>query len=394
MSHLFLYARRSTLSVLIVLCLAALTVSYAYAGNASRPLAATTVLGAPDAAVNGKFAVGSATVGSKALTVTGVIDFLGAGTVHNYFSQGGGNNMQINSNVDEANTVDDATRSQWKLVLGSSLDQFSLRRSPTGGTYNEDALFFIDGDTGNVGIATVDTSNLPAIPFTTLARLHVQTASGDAILGLATATTGVTYGMYGRSDSPSGVGVFGFASATTVSTTGASYGVYGRSDSPSGVGVYGTAVSTTGTNYAGYFSGNVHVNGTLTKSAGGFRIDHPLDPSNMYLSHSFVESPDMTNLYTGVVTLDDNGEAWVELPDWFEALNKDFRYALTPIGQSAPLYIAEEIQDNQFKIGGGVAGMEVSWFVTGIRHDPYAEENRIPVEEDKPAAEPGDVSIP
>ena len=29
--------------------------------------------------------------------------------------------------------------------------------------------------------------------------------------------------------------------------------------------------------------------------------------------------------------------------------------------------------------------VEVSWQVTGIRHDPYAEKHRIPVEEDKPA---------
>ena len=33
--------------------------------------------------------------------------------------------------------------------------------------------------------------------------------------------------------------------------------------------------------------------------------------------------------------------------------------------------------------------MKVSWQVTGIRHDPYADANRIPVEETKPAAERG-----
>jgi hypothetical protein len=127
---------------------------------------AVQIIGDPDAAVSGRFAVGTASVGSKALTVVGVIDFLGAGTVHNYFTQGPGNNMQINTNVDEANAVGDATRSQWKLVLGSSLDWFSIRRSPVGGTYNEDALFFIEGSTGRVGIATVDTGNGAVVPFT------------------------------------------------------------------------------------------------------------------------------------------------------------------------------------------------------------------------------------
>jgi hypothetical protein len=333
--------------------------------------------------------------------------------VHNYFTQGAGNNMQINTNVDEANAVGDASRSQWKLVLGSALDWFSIRRSPAGGTYNEDALFFIEGSTGNVGIATVDTSNGAAIPFTPQARLHVQTASGDAVRGIATATTGSANGVYGQSNSPLGFAVHGYASPTT----GANYGVLGSSNSLSGYGVAGLAFNSLGTNYgvygetysssgygvfgsnlfggyAGYFQGNVHVAGTLTKSAGGFRIDHPLNPANQYLNHSFVESPDMMNLYNGNVALDDSGQAWVQLPDWFEALNQDFRYQLTSIGQFAPLYIAQEVQDNRFLIGGGVPGMLVSWQVTGIRHDPYAEAHRIPVEEDKPLDEQGTFLYP
>jgi hypothetical protein len=90
------------------------------------------------------------------------------------------------------------------------------------------------------------------------------------------------------------------------------------------------------------------------------------------------------------VAADANGEAWVELPEWFEALNRDYRYQLTPIGAPGPnLYIAEEIRNNRFKIAGGTPGMKVSWQVTGIRRDPYAETHRIPVEEDKPPEERG-----
>ncbi len=137
------------------------------------------------------------------------------------------------------------------------------------------------------------------------------------------------------------------------------------------------------------FDGDVDVDGTLTKSAGSFRIDHPLDPANKYLSHSFVESPDMKNIYDGVVVLDGAGEALVELPDWFEALNQDFRYQLTCIGAFAPVYIAEQISGNRFTIAGGEPGMKVSWQLTGIRHDRYAEAHRIPVEEVKPAREQG-----
>ena len=93
--------------------------------------------------------------------------------------------------------------------------------------------------------------------------------------------------------------------------------------------------------YAGYFVGNTHVTGTLSKSAGSFKIDHPLDPENKTLSHSFVESPDMKNIYDGQVPLDDDGGATVKLPAYFGALNRDFRYQLTAIGGAAPsLHIA------------------------------------------------------
>jgi hypothetical protein len=130
------------------------------------------------------------------------------------------------------------------------------------------------------------------------------------------------------------------------------------------------------------------VTGTLTKGAGSFRIDHPLDPDHKYLSHSFVESPDMMNVYNGNATLDAEGRATVELPDYFEALNRDFRYQLTAIGAPGPnLYIAEGVKQNRFRIAGGRPYAHVSWQVTGVRQDTYAEEHRIKVEEDKAPAE-------
>jgi hypothetical protein len=156
----------------------------------------------------------------------------------------------------------------------------------------------------------------------------------------------------------------------------------------------GVSISTDGLialNVAGgpsFFDGDVTVNGTLTKSAGSFRIDHPLQPEHKYLSHSFVESPDMMNVYNGNATLDASGRATVELPDYFEALNRDFRYQLTPIGAPGPnLYIAEGVQQNRFRIAGGRAYAHVSWQVTGVRQDTYANEHRIKVEEDKAPAE-------
>jgi hypothetical protein len=140
---------------------------------------------------------------------------------------------------------------------------------------------------------------------------------------------------------------------------------------------------------AGEFHGDVYVLGNILKTGGGFRIGHPLDPAAKYLSHTFVESPDMKNIYDGIVVLDAGGEAEIELPSWFDSLNTEFRYQLTCIGGYASIYIAQEVQSNRFKIAGGVPGMKVSWQVTGIRQDAWANAHSIPVEEEKPAAEWG-----
>src|SRR5215472_15360543 len=145
-----------------------------------------------------------------------------------------------------------------------------------------------------------------------------------------------------------------------------------------------------GSGIAAFFEGDVSVFGNLSKSSGSFKIDHPLDPANKYLYHSFVESPDMKNIYDGVVTLDVNGQAVVVLPDWFDALNKDFRYQLTSIGAPGPnLYVSQEISGNHFAIAGGKPGAKVSWQVTGTRQDAWANAHRIPVEQEKSAQERG-----
>jgi hypothetical protein len=224
-----------------------------------------------------------------------------------------------------------------------------------------------------------------------------NSASGYAISGQnsgGTAIKGTGFkGVWG--DSSNGTGVYGttaYANGTAIyginsAVTGTGNGVIGSVSS--GGSAYGVWGINAGGGYAGVFNGNVSVNGTLTKSAGSFKIDHPLDPANKYLSHSFVESPDMKNVYDGVAELDESGEAWIDLPEYFEALNRDFRYQLTCMGEFAPVYIAKKIAGNRFKIAGGAPGGEVSWQVTGIRQDAYANAHRIPVEEFKNAEQAG-----
>jgi hypothetical protein len=209
---------------------------------------------------------------------------------------------------------------------------------------------------------------------------------GFAVRGRSTWGTGATAGVYGENASNTGYGVQAissgnhgtavYAEAAALGPTGNRYALY-------------AIANTIANSWAGYFNGNVNVTGSLAKGSGTFKIDHPLDPENKFLYHSFVESPDMMNVYNGVVTLDASGRATVRLPSYFEALNKDFRYQLTCIGGFAPVYIESKVRDNAFTIAGGREGLEVSWQVTGIRKDAFANANRVIPEVDKPESQKG-----
>lgn len=235
---------------------------------------------------------------------------------------------------------------------------------------------------------------------------------GRGVFGANASTTGIITGVHGQI---AGAGSFGSAAVkgtvlgiTLTGTPGFSVtpgglftgdrGILGYCPNAGGGGVIGAESNAAGTGNQewgglavngfsvygsnnGSIGGNFSVTGTLSKGAGSFKIDHPLDPENKYLYHSFVESPDMMNVYNGNIVLNSRGEATVVLPDWFEVLNRDFRYHLTAIGQPSPnLFIAREVEGNEFQIAGGRPGTKVSWTVTGIRHDRFAEANRIPGE--------------
>jgi len=239
----------------------------------------------------------------------------------------------------------------------------------------------------------------------------------SGILGQNVSTAPDAHGIIGISSSSSAGGVYGSNATGFGSIGNGVYGVFGQAEDLAGGGVVGQLSGALGATQAGYLgayvrgyeyavyadnditfegllwgedgvnptyvyldapTGSGEVSGMFSKGGGTFKIDHPLDPENKYLYHSFVESPDMMNIYNGVEVFDENGFATVELPDYFEALNKEFRYQLTAIGAAMPnLYVAEEINSNTFVIGGGEANKKVSWQVTGVRQDKFANENRV-----------------
>jgi hypothetical protein len=241
-----------------------------------------------------------------------------------------------------------------------------------------------------------------------LVGLTIGTIEGAA--GVTGRNDGLGYGVKGFSIADGGIGIYGVAgrgktnntaglfentndanpmNALEAKTNGSGFALTVESTSDDAAANGGLFVSTTN-GKAGKFEGDVEIIGNLNATgAKNFKIDHPLDPENKYLYHASIESSEVLNLYTGNITTDANGDAIVQMPEWFEALNKDARYQLTVIGTFAQAIVAEKIKGNRFVIKTNAANVEVSWQVTGIRNDPSAKRHPMQVEVEKSKRERG-----
>ncbi|MER6306246.1 hypothetical protein [Streptomyces sp. NPDC001657] len=187
---------------------------------------------------------------------------------------------------------------------------------------------------------------------------------------------------------------FGFSPNSGPGVMGTSFngsGVFGFSEDRTGVHADGNVgIFASGRTLAGRFDGDVHVSGTLTQGVADVRIDHPLDPGNRFLSHSSVTSAVRKNVYDGTTTLDAEGAATVELPDYFEVLNEECQYQLTPLGDPAPnLHISSPVSGNRFAIAGGRPQQRVCWQITGARRDAWSRAHPLRTEAEKPPEECG-----
>jgi hypothetical protein len=237
-----------------------------------------------------------------------------------------------------------------------------------------------------VGLA----ETVASIDYPGVASSSAKTGAG-AIKGTCSTGASTIYGTNSSNgagvhgEGTSGWGVYGYGTPGVEGR--GNLGVFGYSIAGGGCGVFGNQGSGS---YGVFSQGACHVAGTLTKTGGSFLIDHPLSPAKRLLEHSFVESPERKNVYDGVATADASGEVVVQMPAYFDALNEDFRYQLTPIGAAAPgLHIKQEIAQGRFVIGGAAPRQKVSWQITGNRKDAWAKANPLVVERDKPADEQG-----
>lgn len=250
-------------------------------------------------------------------------------------------------------------------------------RVSIGGFEPGNTTLHVDGESrANAIIA--DSSQVGSVTF--LARSF--SATGNSVAGEFRAESDNGTGVYAISESSSGI-TYGVRGITQSMDSGAA-GVRGEAPSGgAGYGVYGTAAG--GATFGVYANGRLGSSGTKS-----FMIDHPLDPGNKFLYHYSTESPEVLNSYSGTVMLDADGEAWVELPEYYDAINIDPRYQLTAIGAPAPmLHVASEIVDNEFRIAGGQAGMRVSWEVKAKRNDAFVAQLGAPVVREKVGAERG-----
>ncbi|MEZ5198474.1 MAG: hypothetical protein R2764_19435 [Bacteroidales bacterium] len=190
---------------------------------------------------------------------------------------------------------------------------------------------------------------------TSTGRLGIGTTTPTAALEVSSASGNVIYGH-----SPGGTAVYG--------SSGTSTGIYGQSSS----------------GFAGFFSGSVYVSGSLSKGSGSFVIDHPLDPENKLLRHNFVESPENLLIYRGKAQLNANGEAIVEMPDYFKALTKEDEASIVVTSVGRPFMTGYEWENGNesFKVYGD-PNRSVSWIVCADRDDPVIHELARPVEEEK-----------
>jgi hypothetical protein len=245
---------------------------------------------------------------------------------------------------------------------------------------------------GNYSEALFFESNIPGAPNNGLQTHMVIGSTGEIVVGNVSNPPTLAQLAVGADGPYAGLYAIGGPDSEASTAPPGGFFVGGENDTAeSGPGIMAVPGATTGglQGNAGYFAGNVEVDGELSAVSKDFKMDHPLDPQNKYLVHSSVESSEMLNIYTGNVVTDESGTATVVLPAWFESLNTDFRYQLTVVGQFAQAIIANKISHGQFTIRTSLPSVEVSWQVTAVRQDAYAKAHPLVVEQQKPLAKRG-----
>lgn len=344
------------------------------------------------------------------------------------------NELQTLSISGSALTISGSGGNTINLPSGSSLDNaYDFGGSGAGRIITADAGevsitsnvangIALRADNSNIGVGLISNTTNPANTFS---PIQANTNSNsNTVAGIIGNTTGTAWGVAGQAAANSnaeaavygsnlrtvgGHGVLGVGFNGVVGETGQSTGFAVYGENLDNVAPLGNGVGVAGKGFYGVLGEDrylgaqngaygIYSNGALgATGVKTFRIDHPQDPDNKYLRHFSIESDEVLNVYRGTTTFDANGNATINLPTYFSAINRNVSYQLTPIGAYMPLYVKEKVsKNNQFVVSGGIAGKEVSWAVYAERNDLYMQKNphQRAVEVDKRDHEKGHYLIP
>lgn len=194
--------------------------------------------------------------------------------------------------------------------------------------------------------------------------------------GTAVAVDALAEGL--PASTPTGANLYAVRGIANNNTGGAAnrFAIYGEAQGGGG-----------GSNWAGYFTGNVNATGNVTKAGGTFHLDHVLEAMarTHFLDHSFVESAECLLVYRGRVKLSE-GRARVNIDERYKLTAGTFA-ALT---QNADVHSlvnctgfarvrATEVEGAEFGIvcEDSASEDEVAWTVYAERNDPYIRASSI-----------------
>jgi len=134
-------------------------------------------------------------------------------------------------------------------------------------------------------------------------------------------------------------------------------------------------------------SSNLTVGGSVSKSSGSFKIDHPLESKKdtHYLVHSFIEGPQADLIYRGEVTLS-SGTATVNIDTvsgmtdgTFVSLNTNVQCFTN--NESGWTAVKGSVSGNTLTITAqdNSCTDTISWMVVGERHDAHMKESKTKI---------------
>jgi len=157
---------------------------------------------------------------------------------------------------------------------------------------------------------------------------------------------------------------------------------------------YGVRGVHYGDGWAGYFIGDVHVYGYMSKNAGSFVQPHAKDPSKE-IEYAFFEGPEHAVFLRGSAQLEE-GKSVIELPEHFRivAAEEGVQVQVTPLEDCNGMFVVNKSRErfSVKELMGGKHNAKFDYFITAVRagfedHQPVVENTHFKPKSDETAQE-------